>query len=179
MKKNCLEKRTKWVLFLFLIFTSVQIFAQFSSQIKSKSDFWNHVQFGGGLGLGIGSGYTDVSIAPSAIYNINKYFSAGISLQYSYLKQQDLYDTNTYGGSIIALANPIPEVQLSVELEELRVNYNSNFYNAAQNFWNTGLFLGAGYRMENVTVGGRYNVLYNKDNGVYADAFMPFVRVYF
>jgi hypothetical protein len=47
-----------------------------------------NVQFGGGIGLGFGSGFTDISVAPSAIYNFNEYvFGAG--LQYKYLKQRD------------------------------------------------------------------------------------------
>ena len=57
---------------------------------------------------------------------------------------------------------------------------DGTFYNGiSDNFWNTGLFLGAGYRMENVTIGARYNVLFQEDKGVYGDALMPFVRVYF
>jgi hypothetical protein len=57
------------------------------------------------------------------------------------------------------------------------VNYEN--INLKENFWNTGLFLGAGYRTQNVTIGARYNVLFDKDRNVYGDAFMPFVRVYF
>jgi hypothetical protein len=33
--------------------------------------------------------------------------------------------------------------------------------------------------MENVTIGARYNVLFDKDKNVYGEAFMPFVRVFF
>lgn len=118
-------------------------------------------------------------MAPSAIYNFNQYVSAGVGLQYSYLKQKNLFDSHTYGGSIIGLVNPIEEIQLSVELEQLRVNVNYENINLKENFWNTGLFLGAGYRTQNVTIGARYNVLFDKDRNVYGDAFMPFVRVYF
>ena len=182
MKKNCLEKRTKWVLFLFLIFTSVQIFAQFSSQIKSKSDFWNHVKFGGGFGLSIGSGFTDVTVAPSAIYNFNHYVSLGAGLQGSIVSQKDYYSSGIYGASIITLFNPIEEAQLSLELEQVRVNNtyrNPTTGTLKDNFWNTGLFVGAGYRVDNMTIGMRYNVLFNKDKNVYSDALMPFIRVYF
>jgi hypothetical protein len=77
------------------------------------------------------------------------------------------------------LVNPIPELQLSVELEQLRVNVNYESENISDKFWNTGLFLGAGYRQDNFTIGVRYNVLFNEDKNVYGDALMPFVRVYF
>lgn len=71
-------------------------------------------------------------------------------------------------------------MQLSVEVEQLRVN-NSFATNSQtnRNFWNTSLFLGAGYRSQNVTVGVRYNVLYKERNNVYAQAYMPFVRIQF
>jgi hypothetical protein len=90
-----------------------------------------------------------------------------------------------YGGSLINIFNPIPEVQLSVELEQLRVNLNyepeySSYYNIPdRDFWNTALYLGAGYNTGNVTVGIRYNVLFDDDDYVYSEAWMPFVRVYF
>jgi hypothetical protein len=53
-----------------------------------KINFGN-VQFGGGIGLGFGSGFTDISVAPSAIYNFNEYVAFGAGLQYKYLKQRD------------------------------------------------------------------------------------------
>jgi hypothetical protein len=48
------------------------------------------VQFGGGVGLGFGSNYTDISFAPSAIYNFNEYVALGLGGQYTYLKQKKL-----------------------------------------------------------------------------------------
>lgn len=172
------NKTTGCILLLFLLI-STTFFAQNSNSLTSKNQFWDKVQFGGGLGLGIGNGFTNIAVAPSAIYNFNQYVSAGLGLQYSYLKQKNFYDSHTYGASVIGLVNPIPEIQLSVELEQLRVNVNYQDINYKENFWNTGLFLGAGYRAQNVTIGARYNVLFDKDKNVYGDAFMPFVRVYF
>lgn len=179
MKKNLLINLTKRVAFLYFIGLTLGVSAQQTPHNELKSNFWNKVQFGGGLGLGFGSGYTNISVAPSAIYNVNEYFSAGLGVQYNYLKQKDFYSSSQYGASIIGLVNPIPEIQLSVELEELRVNFKFDDGSVSNDFWNTGLFLGAGYRAENVTIGARYNVLFNEDKGVYGDALMPFVRVYF
>lgn len=149
---------------------------------KAKtSSFWDNVQFGGAFGLSVGNNYTDITIAPSAIYNINEQFAVGTGLQYSHLKQRDVYNSDLYGGSIIGLFNPIEEIQFSLEVEEVSVN-NTYLYtggNYKQSFWNTGLFVGGGYRTDNVTIGARFNLLYDKNKDVYGQAFMPFVRAYF
>lgn len=152
----------------------------FSQEPVQKNEFWSKVQFGGGLGLGFGNNSTNISVAPSAIYNFNEKVALGLGLQYSYIRQKDFYTSHLYGGSIIGLVNPIQEIQLSAELEELRVNTdfdNSSF--TTDDFWNTALFLGAGYRTNNATIGVRYNVLHKDNNNIYTTAFMPFVRIYF
>ncbi|WP_185964608.1 hypothetical protein [Flavobacterium sp. GT3R68] len=146
---------------------------------KPPSEFWKHVQFGGGLGVGVGSGYTDITVAPSAIYNFNQYVALGVGAQYTYVEQKQFYSSHLYGGSIIGLFAPIEEIQLSVEVEQLRVNYDLAATSESRDFWNTGVFLGGGYRSGNATIGVRYNVLFNKNDNVYGDAFMPFIRVYF
>jgi hypothetical protein len=181
MKKNSVIDLTLLLTIVFLFGFKSEIYAQENTQIKTKSDFWKHVQFGGGLGLGFGNGYADIMVAPSAIYNFNSYFSAGLGAQYNYVKQQNFYSANMYGGSLIALFHPIEELQISSELEQLRVNrtFEDSFGSEKQDFWNTALFLGAGYRNQNVTIGIRYNVLHKDRDNIYAEAFMPFVRIYF
>ncbi|HLA56847.1 MAG TPA: hypothetical protein VK623_12140 [Flavobacterium sp.] len=170
------------------VFSSTLLLAQ--EQQKSTSDFWNHVQFGGGIGASFGSGYTDLALAPGAIYNFNDYVALGVGLQGSYVNVKGDYTTDElnnykswiYGGSLIGLFNPVEEIQLSVELEQVRVNTTFTFTgepDIKDNFWNTALFLGAGYRFDNVTLGARYNLLYDRDKSVYYEPFMPFIRVYF
>lgn len=151
-----------------------------------KSDFFSRVQFGGGLGLSLGSGYSDIAIAPSAIYHLTEQVAIGAGLQFNYVNSKDYFKSTSYGINLIGLYSPIPEIQLSAEVEQLRVNntieaYSQGYYigKIKDNFWNTGLFLGAGYRTNNVTVGIRYNVLYKQNNYVYSQSWMPFVRVYF
>ncbi|MEN9335873.1 MAG: hypothetical protein RLZZ500_860 [Bacteroidota bacterium] len=175
MQKKVSNFLTKPLQILLLLCLSFSVNAQ---DVK-KSDFWDQVQFGGSFGLAIGNGFTNVVVAPSAIYNFNDYVATGVGLQYSVLNQENLYASKMYGGSLIGLVQPIEQVQLSVELEQLRVHYKSELSNYSEHFWNTGLFLGAGYRFENITLGFRYNVLFEKDKGVYGDALMPFVRVFF
>jgi hypothetical protein len=181
MKKNTPSILTSILSFVLLISYSTKVSAQINSSPQSKSPFWDKVQIGGGLGLGFGNGYTNVSIAPSGIYNFNDYVSAGVGLQYGYVNQKYFYQSHIYGGSIIALINPIKYLQISTELEQLRVNstFDTNSGKLNDDFWNTALFIGAGYRTNNVTLGIRYNLLHNNNNNVYADAFMPFIRVYF
>ena len=122
MKKNALYNLTKRVTFVFFILIRLAVSAQETQQTKPKSEFWSKVQFGGGFGLGFGSGFTNIAVSPTAVYNVNQYVSVGAGLQYSFLKQSGFYTSHMYGGSVIALFNPIEEIQLSTELEQLRVN---------------------------------------------------------
>ncbi len=189
MKWNCNKSASKLV-GIVLFFYAISLSAQSQSNGKSQNDFWNHVQFGGGIGASFGSGYTHVSLAPGAIYNFNDYVALGVGLQGSFVKVRgDYYSNNInnykswiYGGSVLGLFNPIEQVQLSAELEQVRVNTTFEYANlpdVEDDFWNTALFLGIGYRTQNVTLGVRYNVLYNKNKSVYYEPFMPFVRVFF
>jgi hypothetical protein len=150
-----------------------------------RSGFWGDVQYGGGLGLGISRDYTNVLVAPSAIYQLNDYFATGVGLQGSFVNAKN-YIGNSYtckilGGSLIGLVNPIETIQLSAELEEMHVQQNISLDGGEikDDFWNTALFLGVGYRSENITIGMRYNVLFKDTDGIYADPYMPFVRLYF
>ena len=182
MEKNSVKILTKTLTILFFIGTSIGSYGQTDAPVPPKSDFWKHVQFGGGFDVSVGSGFTDITVAPSAIYNLNNYVSIGAGIQGSIVSQKDFYSSAIYGLSVITLLNPVEEVQISLEVEQVRVNNtfrNPTTGTLKENFWNTGLFVGAGYRMENVTVGMRYNLLYNKDKNVYSDALMPFIRVYF
>jgi hypothetical protein len=168
----------------FLIFTLLFSFQHLSAQQQTitsspQNNFWKNVQFGGGLGLSFGSGYTDITISPSAIYNINSIVAVGTALQFGYVSAKNDYTSTIYGASLIGLINPIPQIQLSVELEEINVNTDYKYYGVSDSFWNTALYVGAGYRTGNVTVGARFDVLFDENNGYYSDAFMPFVRVYF
>ena len=146
----------------------------------SPSNFWNDVRFGGGIGLGFSNGYFNGSIAPSAIYQVNEQFATGVSLNFNYAKFDD-DRLLAYGGSVLALYNPIPFIQLSSEWEQLRVNrtYALDGGNLEDNYWSPALFLGIGYSNRNVTFGLRYDVLYDDNKSIYTNALMPFVRLYF
>ncbi len=182
MAKYLFPNLTKYIFIVITILFYENVIAQYTQIPQSRSPFWEKVQYGGGIGMSFGNGYTDISLAPSAIYNVNPYLGVGLGLQGSYVSSKGYYNSAIYGGSIITLINPIPQIQLSVTLNESRVN---NRYQTISNgtisddFWNTALFLGAGYRTGNVTIGFTYNVLFNENDNVYGDALMPFVRAYF
>lgn len=164
---------------------TVILFIAFSiasfSQTKDESEtFWENISFGGGVGLSFGDGFFSGTLAPTAIYEFNSEFALGLGLNGSYNKQKNFYKSTIFGASAISLYNPIPELQLSGEFEELNVNRtfeNSTF--EKDNYWVPALFVGIGYRTDNVTFGMRYDLLYNRNKSVYADPWMPFVRVFF
>ncbi len=169
----------KLLRFLFIFIFICTICMDLSAQ-DDEPRFWDNVRFGGGLGLTFGNGFFGASVSPTAIYDFNQYFSLGPSLIFSY-QEDDFFQSTLYGASVLALLNPIPEIQLSAEVEQLRVNQEFDDFGVKveDDFWNTALFVGGGYNSGQVTVGIRYNVLFSDDDRVYADAWMPFVRVFF
>jgi hypothetical protein len=150
---------------------------------EASGDFWSRVRFGGAVGASFGSNYTDLMLAPGALYSFNDYFAAGVGLQGSYVRVKNEYDSWMYGASVIGIVSPVEEIQFSVELEQLRVNNTFSYVELPEevhdDFWNTALYLGLGYSTGDVTIGVRYNLLFDEDKFVYNEAFMPFVRVYF
>ena len=160
--------------FLFLMTTSA------ISQ-NDKSYFWENVRFGGGIGLSFGDGFFSGTLAPSAIYQINNQFAAGVGLNGTYNKQKNIYESYVVGGSLIGLYNPVSQLQISAELQELHVNrdYDNRISLADESYWYPALFLGIGYRTNNVTFGVMFDVLYDEDKSIYAEPWTPFVRVYF
>ena len=171
----------KVILFL-LIFICFQRTVLSQNQ---KNDFWNHVAIGGGLGLSFGDGFFSGTIAPSAIYRFSPQVAAGLGLNYTYNESKNFYRSSIIGGSIIGLFNPIREVQLSAEFEQLNVNrnYDNSTPFIDEDYWYPALFLGAGYSIisESVsaTIGIRFDVLYDRDQSIYANSWAPFIRFYF
>jgi hypothetical protein len=165
---------------LFVLFISNALWAQTTTTTPSPSEFWKKVQFGGGVTLNVGNNYSTFGVAPSMLYNVNEYISTGAGLQVSYTSGPN-FSAMMYGISATALANPVENIQLSVDLEELKVDRTNKSItpNYKDTIWNTALFLGAGYRTGSITAGVKYNVLHKAGNNIYNEAFLPFVRVYF
>lgn len=176
MKKGrCLLKNI-WFLSLLFCLVSMTLSAQ-----NETNNFWNNVRFGGGLGLSFGNGFFSGTLAPSAIYEFNNQFAMGLGLNGTYNSSKNYYKSTIFGGSIISLFNPIEDIQLSAEFEELNVsrNWENSLGIEDENYWYPALFIGAGYRSNNITLGIRYDVLYDRNKSIYADPWIPFVRFYF
>lgn len=173
----------KFVLVLLFLSCNPIVRAQ-SAQIsqEKESDFWRHVRFGGGIGLSFGDGFFSGTLAPNAIYEFNPYVATGVGLNFTYNTRRNLYKATILGGSLITLFNVLPQFQLSAEFEELNVNRNFDdrfVLNEDDNYWYSALFLGAGYRTGRVTFGIRYDVLYDEEKSIYAEPWIPFIRVFF
>lgn len=162
-----------------LIVLSLNVAAQ--NEADRSESFWNDVRFGGGIGLSFGDGFFSGTLAPSAIYQVNRYVAFGVGLNGTYNKSKNFYKSTIFGGSLLGLFNPLREVQLSAEFEELKVNrdWETETGIPDQNYWYPALFLGAGYNTGFVTIGIRYDLLYQREKSIYADPWAPFVRVYF
>ncbi|WP_452220198.1 alpha-ketoglutarate decarboxylase [Lacinutrix salivirga] len=174
-----ISKKTLFSLILIIVFNFS--FSQDDTP-KAKSAFWENVRFGGGLGLSTGNGFFSATLAPSAIYQFDNAMALGVGLNGTYNSRKNVYNSTIFGASIISLYSPIREIQLSAEFEELNVSrkYKGNFATIEdENYWYPALFVGGGYRTNNITVGVRYDVLYDEERSIYANAWAPFVRVYF
>ncbi|WP_299620288.1 hypothetical protein [uncultured Tenacibaculum sp.] len=163
----------KKIALLLLIFISFNSFCQDSD----SSEFWDNVRFGGSFGLGFGNNTTTIAIAPNAIYDFSSNFSLGIGLGYQYAKRDDIKN-NVFSTSLLSFYNPIQEIQLSAEFEQLFVN--RSFQGIKDNFSYPALYLGASYNVNrNIAIGFRYDVLFDENKSIYSSAISPVFRVFF
>lgn len=161
-----------------LLFALLVLFT--APEAHSQAPASGRVRFGGGLGLSLGRDAFQLGISPSALYQVNEHLGVGAGLNYTYSKFDD-YKLNAWGGSLIGLANPVPFLQLSAEFEELRVHRSIRTPNTSlqESYWVPALYLGVGYTSGPVTAGIRFDLLYDADRSLYANAWSPFIRVYF
>ncbi len=174
-----LKHLSRYITFVLIVVFSFISLTSFAQQLKPQNEFWRNVRYGGALGFGFGSDSFSIAVAPSAIYQVSEKFATGLSLNFEYSKFGDSEYT-AYGGSILNFFNPIPVIQLSAVLQPLRVstNYSSASLLLDENYWTTALFMGVGYSTRNVTFGIQYDVLHD-DRSIYADPWVPFIRMYF
>lgn len=171
----------KKALFLLLLVSIIRMnfcYAQISNE--HKNEFFKHVRYGGSIGASFGKGYFSASISPKAVYDFNEYFSVGTGILTAYSNSSN-YSSFVYGGSILGFFRPIRALQLSLEFEELHVsrkieNYNSK---AETKYWYPAIFMGIGYRNGPITIGIRYDLLFNEEKSMYGNALIPFISLYF
>ncbi|WP_234424268.1 alpha-ketoglutarate decarboxylase [Aquimarina sp. Aq107] len=147
---------------------------------SQEDNFWSRVRIGGNIGIGFTNDTFNGILAPSAIYDFNNQFSMGFGLNFGYTDSRNFTATN-YGASLITLYNPFPSLQLSAEFEQMGVSrsFEIEGQDINDDYWYPALFIGAGYRIGFVSVGLRYDVLYDDNKSIYASAYAPFVRVFF
>lgn len=176
MKKNKIKRVFRIFMFLFLLLSLSKTQAQ-----KESFDFHPHIRFGGGIGLSFGDGFFSGSLSPSAIYQFNQQFAMGLGLSGTYSSLKNRYNSTIIGASVISLYNVIPEIQLSAEFEESYITRKYKYIDGdfTDSYWNPALFLGVGFHSSNITIGIRYDVLFDRQKSIYAEAYAPFVRIYF
>ena len=187
MKKPFITRFLNSSVIVILSFYSLNIQAQDQAKFQNqKSEFWSHVSFGGGIGLSFGNNFFSGTLAPSGIYNFNAKFAAGAGLNMSYSTEKNFYESYILGTSFLGLYNVIPQVQLSAEFEQLYVNrdfedgiINIDGSNPDESYWYPGLYLGAGFNSGPVTMGVRFDILYDSEKSIYGNPYNPFVRFYF
>ena len=89
MKKNFVVNVTFLPIIVFLFGFISEIHAQESPEIKTKSDFWERVQFGGGLGLGFGNGYADVMVTGGSEAGVTKAGIGGFNAMHALSTRND------------------------------------------------------------------------------------------
>lgn len=145
--------------------------------VKKKSEFWKKVRFGGGFGLNFGNNNTSLALTPTALYEFNDEFSLGTGIGYRYTKIGDVKN-NVYSISALALYNPIQQLQISTELEQLFVNRKIGSFSDSYNY--PSLNLGIAYRIGRFSsIGISYDVLYKENESIYSSPITPIIRIFF
>tara|TARA_R110001583_G_scaffold83631_5_gene220713 strand:- start:1775 stop:2362 length:588 start_codon:yes stop_codon:yes gene_type:complete len=168
------------ILLALIIFVNLNLFGQNSDLGQRR--FIDDVRFGGGINIGVGSSYSTFSISPSALYDFSNEFSAGLSVTYVYVKNKSVINstTNIYGGSLLAFFKPINTLQFSTEFEQLKIDQAYASLNENTSLWQPALYIGAEYVTGNISMGLRYDVLFDKTtNVIYSSALSPVFRIYF
>ena len=179
-------KNPTFTLFAIFLFISIPFYESYGQTPPRQETFWQNVRFGGNIGLNFGNQFTNIVVAPQAVYQFSPQIGLGAGLNYSYIKQNFNdgfsadFKSTIIGGSLIGIANPIEFLQVSADLEYLHVNRNfEDPIFRDDSYWVPALFLGAGYRQDNFVIGARYDVLFNEGRSVFNNGIQPFVRVLF
>ncbi len=177
-------KKIVTILSLFLVLfafdtASAQVQMDSISTVENPVEPAKKLNFGLGFGLNFVGG-TSVSLSPNLTYQVSDKISAGAGLLFNYTAIKDLQNTTTIGANIIGNYYPIDKLLTTLEFAEMHVNRNVLYTNIKDNFWDSALFVGVGYQITpKISVGGKYNLLYDKDKSVYSSPLVPFVNISF
>lgn len=149
--------------------------------IDSTAQKQKRLKFGVGFGLNFVGG-TNISLAPNLTYKLSEKVSIGGGIQGSYSALKDIQSTTTFGANVITQYSPIRQITTLLEFAELNVSTKTDTPTGkiSNNYWDSALFLGAGYNItEKISLGAKYNLLYKEDESVYTSAIIPFVNITF
>lgn len=186
MKKNILA--LKLVLTILVFVCSKSVFSQIekdkgeekvadTSSIKDQK----RLKFGCGFGLNF-VGSTNISLSPNLMYSVSNKVILGVGIQGSYASIKNLQNTTTFGGNVLMMYTPARKLSTILELAQLRVvtKTEAEIENTTNKYWDTALFVGAGFNITNkISVGAKYNLLYDEDESVYTSPIVPFVNITF
>lgn len=137
------------------------------------------LKFGCGFGLSFVGG-TNISLSPNLTYKTSNKTAIGIGIQGSYAAIKNLQNTTTFGANIIGQYMPTTKITTALEFAQLRVSTKTEATNTTQNYWDSALFVGAGYNITSkISVGAKYNLLYKEGESVYTSPIIPFVNITF
>ncbi|MBL7885850.1 MAG: hypothetical protein JNJ52_03820 [Flavobacterium sp.] len=167
------------ILFCLLLFSFASLLtAQTSNDSLPKE---KKLKFGCGFGLNFVGG-TSLSLAPNLTYKVSEKISFGAGIQGSYNKVKNLQNTTTFGANLLGFYTPISNLQTQLEFAQLRVNTTTeaNAVEVKNSYWDSALFVGAGYTIaKKISIGAKYNFLYDEDKSVYSSPIIPFVNIVF
>jgi long-subunit fatty acid transport protein len=181
MKKSILLSIMAMCFFVFLTQeTQAQVQMDSLTTVNNKdSTLKNRLKFGLGFGVNFIGG-TNLSLSPNLTYRLTKNFSVGGGLQFNYAGLKDIQKTTTYGANALVYYTPVRKLLTTLEFSELHVNRNSLITNTTNEFWESALFIGAGIQITpKLSLGAKYNVLYDKNKSVYSSPVVPFINISF
>ena len=149
--------------------------------VDSTSQKQNRLKFGVGFGLNFVGG-TNISLAPNLVYKVSNKISFGAGVQGSYSAIKDLQSTTTIGGNVLTLYSPVKMITTLVEFVELNVSTKTETVEGEikQTYWDSALFVGAGFNVtDKISIGAKYNLLYDEEESVYTSPVIPFVNITF
>jgi len=144
---------TRNILMLFVIIATISnnAFSQ-AAEGRDVSDLTisERIFFGGFLGLQFGT-QTAINISPQAGFLISNRFSAGIGSTYQLYHDRffgQSFTTHVFGYSVFGRLHIMPRIFAHAEFEQLNMQIRENrvLDQPDERFWETNIFLGAGYR---------------------------------
>ena len=175
-------------LFLRLLFGTVMVllgknaYSQNTITVAADSIVKEEKRLKLGVGFGLNFvGATNISLSPNLSYKVSDKVSFGVGIQGSYSSIKNLQNTTTFGGNLIGIYSPVNKLSLLLEFVELNVTTKTETPPATKDsYWDSALFVGAGFNITSkISVGAKYNVLYDENKSVYTSAIIPFVNITF